>query len=345
MKNCTQCGASLEDDAKFCTNCGAKVTEKQNVNNTEQVTPKPKKFNGNGKKINLAVIAIVAAMGVVIVGTVVFQMVIKPSMDQASDYKQAVAYASSGDYEQAANVFDYLGDYKDSEQKWAESKMEQAKKYMKAESDFDTNFSNAKTLLEEVEKRQSVLTEDGKRKFTNLKEQCENYETAVHYIDTHSYYSARSLLQKMDSCPAVTEVLETCNSAIDETKSSSNYAAYNDYDDYDEDYDDDYDDDYEDYEDEESSDFILPNSSDEYLTASDVEDLSSRELSIARNEIYARHGRLFESEKLQDYFDDMDWYDGRYEDVTDDELSQIEKDNIKLIQEYEAENGGSYSWK
>lgn len=92
-------------------------------------------------------------------------------------------------------------------------------------------------------------------------------------------------------------------------------------------------------------DYIISYSSDEYLTDSDLEDLSSRELSLARNEIYARHGRLFQSESLQEYFDGMDWYDGRYEEVTDDELSKIERENIKLIKEFEEDNGGSYSWK
>lgn len=326
MKKCTQCGAVLDDDTKFCTNCGANVTESQMVNpvsnHQEMWNQTTDVSNGNVKKVNPTVIAIVAAIGIIIVGAAVFQLAIKPGMDQASDYKQAIAYASSGDYEQAANIFEYLGDYKDSQQKWAESKIEQAKKCLKAEDDFDTNFSKVNGIVEELEKRQQVLTADGKRKVESLKQQADNYQRVQSYIDDGSYTDARELLQKMDICPAVEEALSICNNAINGEESQSDsdyedtntYAASNDSDAYTA------------SEEDDSSDFIFPDSSDEYLTHSDVENLSSKELSLARNEIYARHGRIFESEGLRDYFESMDWYDGRYEEVPDSDLSQIERE-------------------
>ena len=84
--------------------------------------------------------------------------------------------------------------------------------------------------------------------------------------------------------------------------------------------------------------YILSGSSDRYLSASDVKGLSSWQLMIARNEIYARHGRRFNDAELQEYFDGKAWYNGTVAPEnfnTDTMLSDIEKANIKLIQEYE----------
>jgi hypothetical protein len=84
---------------------------------------------------------------------------------------------------------------------------------------------------------------------------------------------------------------------------------------------------------------ILPDSSTRPLTDSDLADIKDDAdlLQLARNEIYARHGRIFTTQKLIDYFESTDWYEPRIEpdDFSDDMLSQIEKDNIKLIQKYE----------
>ena len=33
---------------------------------------------------------------------------------------------------------------------------------------------------------------------------------------------------------------------------------------------------------------------------------------LAKNELYARHGRIFNREDLQEYFEDCSWYEGVY---------------------------------
>lgn len=69
-----------------------------------------------------------------------------------------------------------------------------------------------------------------------------------------------------------------------------------------------------------------------------IMNLSNNSLWIARNEIYARHGKLFQNGYLDSYFRSCSWYqpiEGKT-DVPDSELSQIEKDNIQKI--IEAEN-------
>ena len=86
-----------------------------------------------------------------------------------------------------------------------------------------------------------------------------------------------------------------------------------------------------------SSDYVLPGSSSKYLSASDVKNLSSYQLMIARNEIYARHGRKFNDSELQAYFNSKSWYKGTVnpEDFSTSVFNDYEIKNIQLIQSYE----------
>lgn len=62
---CEKCGAKLEDDAKFCFNCGAKITAE--IPNQEMVVHTEKK-----RRISPVKICIIAAIGVCIIGILVF---------------------------------------------------------------------------------------------------------------------------------------------------------------------------------------------------------------------------------------------------------------------------------
>lgn len=86
-----------------------------------------------------------------------------------------------------------------------------------------------------------------------------------------------------------------------------------------------------------SKDFILPYSDSEYISEEVISRLSPVELRIARNEIYARHGRKFKDKELRDYFNNFQWYRDlpKVKEVGDDELNDYEIENIKTIQSYE----------
>lgn len=81
------------------------------------------------------------------------------------------------------------------------------------------------------------------------------------------------------------------------------------------------------------ADYILPDSDTKFLEWDDVKDLSQEELRIARNEIYARHGRRFKAQDLQAYFDDRSWYLGRIEadQFREEQLNSCEKRNIRFL--------------
>lgn len=88
-------------------------------------------------------------------------------------------------------------------------------------------------------------------------------------------------------------------------------------------------------------DYILPNSDRELISKSDLVGLSAEECKIARNEIYARHGRRFKDKELQAYFDSKDWYEGTIDagDFEEGMLSDIEIKNKETIVAYEKEKG------
>src|SRR6266576_837364 len=62
--------------------------------------------------------------------------------------------------------------------------------------------------------------------------------------------------------------------------------------------------------------------------------LSLHELRLLRNEIYARHGRIFKTVWIQQYFGGQPWYDPK-EDFKDEDISGPDKTNIETIVKYE----------
>ena len=85
-----------------------------------------------------------------------------------------------------------------------------------------------------------------------------------------------------------------------------------------------------------TGDYVFPMSDQVLLTEEDVAPIldDQEKLSIARNEIYARHGRMFDTEWLQEYFDSKPWYEGIYNAADFDQnvtLSDIETQNAAYL--------------
>lgn len=71
------------------------------------------------------------------------------------------------------------------------------------------------------------------------------------------------------------------------------------------------------------------------VTASDIRGKSAAQLRIMRNAIFARHGYIFKSSDLEEYFSRYTWYRPRYSDVTS-KLNEVERDNVAYLKKYEA---------
>ncbi len=79
---------------------------------------------------------------------------------------------------------------------------------------------------------------------------------------------------------------------------------------------------------------MVPGSGSRLLTEEDLDDLSKAELFVARNEIFARHGRVFRSPVLRRHFERFSWYRPQPGEIR---LSAVEMANVRLIREEERE--------
>lgn len=93
-----------------------------------------------------------------------------------------------------------------------------------------------------------------------------------------------------------------------------------------------------------AADYLLPDAATRYYTESDISGMSVKILCYAKNEIYARHGRKFQSKELQEYFSSQPWYYGNVEpeNFSEDVFNVYEKANAKLLtdREFELQSGG-----
>ncbi len=96
--------------------------------------------------------------------------------------------------------------------------------------------------------------------------------------------------------------------------------------------------------------YVLPESATHLYSEAEVSGLSEWDLSIARNEIYARHGRGFADQELAAYFASQSWYRQQYTPEQFDALSpsplnDVERANAALLLKVEKDKkyGGASS--
>lgn len=90
-----------------------------------------------------------------------------------------------------------------------------------------------------------------------------------------------------------------------------------------------------------TQDYVLPGSDMRYVSKEELKDFTAEQCRLARNELYARHGRIFDDEFLQTYFSSKDWYSPSIAtaDFKESMLNEYEIANRDLIVEYEKERG------
>lgn len=86
-----------------------------------------------------------------------------------------------------------------------------------------------------------------------------------------------------------------------------------------------------------TSDYVLEESDSRLIDDRELAGLTAEDLRCARNEIYARHGRLFKDSSIQNYFNSKEWYHGTIapESFRESVLNEAEKKNIQKILSYE----------
>ncbi len=91
--------------------------------------------------------------------------------------------------------------------------------------------------------------------------------------------------------------------------------------------------------------YFFPESLDVLLSESQLAGMSARDLTLARNEIFARYGYTFKRQDLQEYFNTKSWYHADPA-VNPDTISgicgKIGMQNMVMIREYQKRNGLTY---
>lgn len=94
------------------------------------------------------------------------------------------------------------------------------------------------------------------------------------------------------------------------------------------------------------NDYVLEDSASRYYSTSELQDMSLWQLYLARNEIFARHGRGFKNQDLVDYFATRTWYTERYTpeqfDAMTSPLNDYERKNVEAMYAIEAERNSPY---
>ena len=93
---------------------------------------------------------------------------------------------------------------------------------------------------------------------------------------------------------------------------------------------------------EDGSEYILADSGSRYYTREELEELDDYSLQMAINEVYARHGRKFDTDSIRDYFESKSWYQGTIDpevfDAEDtDYFNEYEEANNALLAEIRSE--------
>lgn len=92
-----------------------------------------------------------------------------------------------------------------------------------------------------------------------------------------------------------------------------------------------------------SAEFIFPTSDRAYLAEEEIRSKTTNEMFIGRNEIFARHGYIFESDVLKAHFGNTSWYEGTILGSNfnaDEVFNEFEQYNVALIKQIEDEVNG-----
>lgn len=99
---------------------------------------------------------------------------------------------------------------------------------------------------------------------------------------------------------------------------------------------------------DQAQEYIFPDSDKKYLSEDEVRSVDASQLSLGRNEIFARHGYIFKDDSINQYFAGKSWYQGTVpadQFDMDSVFNDFEKKNVELIKKVENEVNGSSSTK
>lgn len=325
---CKKCGNQVENTMKFCNHCGEKLVGEMEKPMRTMPNPAPKNNNFIILVPILAVIVImVLGVGgffgyryyqagkikeweVVFDDSVTKYRHLAPSISQEDEYKDyhdhfedAVEDKDVATVERyCKKMQDLVRTIEEENDRYYNQKLSDLKKRK-----IPKTSKENKSFLEDCLDKLAQYT--GKKDFKQAEEIVVAFEGKIGEIELENLFSETTTNASQPTVITnATNATNTTNTV--NTANSNDRKYYNGY-------------------------CIFPNSSSVYLTEYDLYWLSSEQLRIARNEIFARHGRKFESEDLKKYFyQEGNGYEG-FNKFDYEDLNAIEKANVDLIKSFE----------
>lgn len=90
-----------------------------------------------------------------------------------------------------------------------------------------------------------------------------------------------------------------------------------------------------------TDEYVFPYSNMKYLKKSDVKDLSLSTISLGKDELFARYGRIFDNAEVQNHFDQCGWYTAIYTEAEWNEFgddyffNKYDKKNLAFLEKWE----------
>ncbi len=93
--------------------------------------------------------------------------------------------------------------------------------------------------------------------------------------------------------------------------------------------------------------YILPESNIRYIKSNEINKFNAEKLNLAKNEIYARHGFIFNTDSIKKYFENCAWYEPSVasSEFSDSVFNEYEVANIALLETYEKISRYTYPLK
>jgi hypothetical protein len=297
-KRCPHCGALLEDGAKFCGVCGTPLPQEQPTYYNQP--------NGNSGKGNGAKVLIGVAIGCVVVLIVAFVLIF---LLQSSSSEQTDTVSKRSGQVSTEDTLLSEEETTEEESTEEESTEEDTSDLLAADADIDAVNNRSCTVTGILYYTDSmdepvVTLEESQDIYVNTTSGDPELYEKVTKVSLASYDKTDDEMQRYNNVEVqlngslwaengtvYMDVDKIFGDSKDETeantkkKSSTTVVTVDD-------------------------DYILPDSDSRYLTDSDVAGLTVQEINYAKNEIYARHGRKFDSQELSNYFNSKDWSKG-----------------------------------
>lgn len=353
---CQGCGATLKPGAAFCTQCGSPVSKKSNSNvNVPVKTDKPKKSGNKAGKIIIAVITIIAILLIGFIGYYfanqygLFNKDVKEPREKIKTSSESAAdtQSASEDETTSEDVSETTTSMTDDVIDVEELVLEIRGKYDKITNGIASNSYDA------------VIVDDGVMAYADQNKICaivvkkgydnSDYTRYFYYDgddlffayyegdDSHRLYFDNGKLYRWRYCADASNNSKATNYDQENTTEYRRWETdvLNDSNQFKSLCDDAIENGVA------TQDYVLPGSDMRYVSKEELKDFTADQCRLARNELYARHGRIFDDEFLQTYFSSKDWYSPSIAtaDFKESMLNEYEIANRDLIVEYEKERG------